>query len=143
MKRGDVVLLDYPYANGSGSKVRPVLIVQNDRDNQRLTNTIVALITKNVSRVHEPTQLLIDVTTLEGQQSGLNQASAVTCGNLFTVAQTKVRRIVGSLSPAMMTRIQASVASIVSSMRSMASARSTHRRRVGSCQECLQPGKRS
>jgi mRNA interferase MazF len=105
MKRGDVVLLDYPYADGSGSKVRPVLIVQNDRDNQRLTNTIVALITKNVSRVHEPTQLLIDVSTPEGQQSGLNQTSAVTCGNLFTVAQTKVRRVVGSLSPAMMTRI--------------------------------------
>ena len=58
MKRGDVVLLDYPYTDGGGSKVRPVLIVQNDRDNQRLTNTIVALITKNVSRVHEPTQLL-------------------------------------------------------------------------------------
>jgi mRNA-degrading endonuclease toxin of MazEF toxin-antitoxin module len=36
----------------------------------------------------------------------LNQTSAVTCGNLFTVAQTKVRRVVGSLSPAMMTRIQ-------------------------------------
>jgi mRNA interferase MazF len=105
MKRGDVVLLDYPYADGSGSKVRPVLIVQNDRDNQRLTNTIVALITKNVSRVHEPTQLLIDVSTPEGQQSGLNQPSAVTCGNVFTVAQTKVRRVVGKLSPATMTRI--------------------------------------
>jgi uncharacterized protein len=38
MKRGDVVLLDYPYADGSGSKIRPVLIVQNDRDNQRFTN---------------------------------------------------------------------------------------------------------
>jgi mRNA interferase MazF len=106
MKRGDVALIDYPYADGSGSKVRPVLIVQNDRDNQRLTNTIVALITKNVSRVHEPTQLLIDVSTPERQQCGLNQTSAVTCGNLFTVAQTKVRRVVGSLSPAMMTRIK-------------------------------------
>ena len=105
MKRGDVVLLDYPYADGSGSKVRPVLIVQNDRDNQRLTNTIVALITKNVSRVHEPTQLLIDMSTPEGQHSGLNQTSAVTSGNLFTVAQTKVHRVVGSLSPTMMTRV--------------------------------------
>jgi mRNA interferase MazF len=36
MKRGDVVLLDYPYADGSGSKVRPVLIVQNDRDNLKV-----------------------------------------------------------------------------------------------------------
>ena len=107
MKRGDIVLLDYPYADGSGSKVRPALVVQNDRDNQRFTNTIVALITKNVSRVHEPTQLLIDVSTPEGRQSGLNQASAVTRGNLFTVAQTKVRRVIGSLSPSTMAQIDA------------------------------------
>ena len=72
MRRGDVALLDYPYSDGSGSKVRPVLIVQNDRDNQRLSNTIVALITRNISRTHEPTQLLMDVTTADGQQSGLN-----------------------------------------------------------------------
>ena len=76
MKRGDLVLLNYPYTNGSGSKVRPALIVQNDRDNQLLTNTIVALITKNVSRVQEPTQFLIDLATPDGRQSGLNQNSA-------------------------------------------------------------------
>jgi mRNA interferase MazF len=102
MKRGDVVLLDYPYTDGTGSKVRPVLVVQNDRDNQRLSNTIVALITKNVSRVHEPTQFLIDIATPGGQQSGLNQSSAVACGNVFTVAQSKVRRLIGALpAPAM------------------------------------------
>jgi mRNA interferase MazF len=105
MTRGDVVLLDYPYSDGSGSKIRPVLIVQNDRDNQRLTNTIVALITKNLSRVHEPTQLLIDVATPDGQQSGLNQNSAVICGNLFTVAQSKVRRVIGRLPVSAMVRI--------------------------------------
>jgi mRNA interferase MazF len=105
MKRGDIVLLDYPYTDGSGSKVRPVLIVQDDRDNQRLTNTIVALITKNVSRAHEPTQLLIDITTPDGQRSGLNQSSAVACGNLFTVAQTKVRRVIGTLSASAMAQI--------------------------------------
>jgi mRNA interferase MazF len=105
MKRGDVVLLDYPYSDGSGSKVRPALIVQNDRDNHRLTNTIVALVTKNVARAHETTQLLVDVSTPEGQMSGLQETSAVTCANLFTVAQAKIRRVIGRLSPAMMVRI--------------------------------------
>jgi mRNA interferase MazF len=107
MKRGDIALLDYPYADGTGSKVRPVLIVQNDRENLRLTNTIVALITKNLSRVHEPTQFLIDIATPDGQKSGLNQSSAVTCGNLFTVAQTKIRRIIGALSASAMAQIDA------------------------------------
>ena len=71
MKRGDIVILDHPYSDGSGSKVRPALVVQNDRDNLRLTNTIVALITRNISRVGEPTQMLIDLTTAGGRQSVL------------------------------------------------------------------------
>ena len=45
MKRGDVVLVDWPFAGGAGAKLRPALVVQNDRDNQRLTNTILAMIT--------------------------------------------------------------------------------------------------
>jgi mRNA interferase MazF len=36
VQRSDVVLVDYPYAGGSGGKVRPALIIQNDRDNVRL-----------------------------------------------------------------------------------------------------------
>jgi mRNA interferase MazF len=107
MKRGDVALLDYPFSDASGSKVRPVLIVQNDRDNLRLTSTIVVLITKNVSRAHEPTQLLIDISTPAGNQSGLNQTSAVTCTNLFTVSQVKILRIIGSLPAPVMAQIDA------------------------------------
>jgi mRNA interferase MazF len=107
MKRGDVALLDYPFSDASGSKVRPVLIVQNDRDNLRLTSTIVVLITKNVSRAHEPTQLLIDISTPAGQQSGLNRTSAVTCTNLFTVSQVKILRIIGSLPAPVMAQIDA------------------------------------
>jgi mRNA interferase MazF len=105
MKRGDIVILDHPYSDGSGSKVRPALVVQNDRDNLRLTNTIVALITRNISRVGEPTQMLIDLTTAEGRQSGLNQSSAVVCTDLFTVSQAKVRRVIGSLPASLMTKV--------------------------------------
>jgi hypothetical protein len=50
VQRGDVVLVDYPYAAGSGTKVRPVLVIQNDRDNQRLLHTIVAQITSVTRR---------------------------------------------------------------------------------------------
>jgi len=105
MKRGDVVILDHPFSDASGSKVRPALVVQSDRDNARLTNTIVALITKNVSRANEPTHLIIDLATADGRQSGLHQTSAVVCNNLFTVSQAKILRVIGRLSPALMTRV--------------------------------------
>jgi mRNA interferase MazF len=105
VQRGDVVLIDYPYAAGGGTKVRPVLVIQNNRDNQRLLNTIVAQITSVTRRALEPTQVLIEITTPAGQQSGLRQNSVVNCVNLLTLDKDKVLRKLGSLPDALMQRV--------------------------------------
>jgi mRNA interferase MazF len=105
VQRGDVVLVDYPYATGGGTKVRPVLVIQNNRDNQRLLNTIVAQITSVTRRALEPTQLLIEMVTLEGQQSGLRQDSVVNCVNLLTLDKSRVLRKLGSLPDTIMQKI--------------------------------------
>src|SRR6266852_3725460 len=75
--------------------VPPVLVIQNDRDNQRLLNTIVAQITSVTRRSLEPTQLLIEITTVEGQRSGLRQDSVVNCLNLLTLDKARILRKLG------------------------------------------------
>jgi mRNA interferase MazF len=105
--RGDVVLVDYPFSSGVGSKLRPALVVQNDRDNTRLTNTIIAMITSRTDRVSESTQLLIEISTPQGQRSGLHQDSAVVCTNLFTIEKRLVRQRIGVLSGTLMSQIDA------------------------------------
>jgi len=58
VKRGDVVIVDWPLnspAGIRGSKRRPALVVQNDKDNVRLTNTILAMITSVTRRSGERT----------------------------------------------------------------------------------------
>jgi mRNA interferase MazF len=105
--RGDVVLVDYPFSSGVGSKRRPALVVQNDRDNARLTSTIVAMITSHTARAFEATQLKIDISTPEGQPSGLRQDSAVICTNLFTIEKRLVVQRIGLLSENLMARIDA------------------------------------
>jgi mRNA interferase MazF len=102
VSRGDVVLVDYPFTAG-GTKVRPALVVQNDRDNARLTNTILVQISGNTSRIHEPTQLLIELAAEPG--CGLMRDSAVIATNLLTVDQGDVLRVLGALSAAAMTRV--------------------------------------
>ena len=67
-----------------------MLVVQNDRNNSRMTNTILVFITTNLSRAAEPTQVLIDVTTPEGKPSGLKQTSVVSGENILTVVQTDI-----------------------------------------------------
>jgi mRNA-degrading endonuclease toxin of MazEF toxin-antitoxin module len=80
--------VDYPFAAGRGAKVRPAVVVQNDRDNGRTTNTVVAMITSRTHRSNQPTQVLIEIATPDGQQTGL-----------VTLEQTKVLRKLGRLTP--------------------------------------------
>jgi mRNA interferase MazF len=76
--RGDIVLVDFPYSDQTGQKVRPALIVQSDIWNQILDDTILALITSSRHRrVGASTQYFIDISTTEGQQTGLRLNSIV------------------------------------------------------------------
>jgi len=106
-QRGQVVLLDFPFTSGTQSKIRPALVVQNDRDNQRLTKTIVAMITGNLRRASEATHCPVDPGTPEGASSGLRGQSVVVCVNLYTIDQSDILRTLGSLSPRIMRQIDA------------------------------------
>jgi mRNA interferase MazF len=105
-KRGDVVLVQFPFSDGSLGKKRPALVVQSDRNNRRLANTIVAMFSTSISLAGvEPTQFLVDLNTSQGQQSGLISTSVVKCENLFTIEQSLIRRVIGSLPEASMAHV--------------------------------------
>lgn len=56
LNRGELVLAELPFSDASGSKTRPALVVQNDSNNQRLQDVVVALITSSTARAGlEPT----------------------------------------------------------------------------------------
>jgi mRNA interferase MazF len=105
VNRGDVVLVDFPYSSGTGSKVRPALVIQNDIDNARLTNTILVQITGTTQRALEPTQVLVEVATPDGQLTGLKFDSVVNCVNIATVDQGKVVRTLGTMPPPLMLKV--------------------------------------
>jgi mRNA-degrading endonuclease toxin of MazEF toxin-antitoxin module len=65
------------------------------------------MITSHTARVYEATQLLIDISTPEGQRSGLRQDSAVICTNLFTIEKRLVFLQIGVLSGNLMSQIDA------------------------------------
>ena len=51
MKRGDIVMVDFPYSDRTGSTVRPALVVQEDSLNAQLDDTILAMITSSRRRM--------------------------------------------------------------------------------------------
>lgn len=107
LQRGDVVLAWFPFSSGAGGKRRPCLVIQNDIDNTRLTNTVVVQITSNLRAAALPTHLLVEIATVEGRQTGLLHPSAVSCNNIATIEQSLIDRIIGSFSSSMMDRIDA------------------------------------
>ena|ERR1051325_6384000 len=94
--RGQIVVVNFSVAG----------IVQSDIYNSKMTNTIVAMVTTNLARVHEPTHLLIDVATPEGKQSGLLHTSVVNCNTLATIQQHEVLQVLGSLPPQVMQQVE-------------------------------------
>jgi mRNA interferase MazF len=105
MKRGDVVVADFPYQDMPGSKVRPAVVVQNNADNRALANTILAMITGNLQDATRPTNVMIDPGTPEGAGSGLHGPSLLKCSNLATVNQQRVIQVIGHLSNLLMLKV--------------------------------------
>ena len=96
IQRGDVVMVDFPYTDAARSKVRPAVVVQNDRDNQKLRKTVLAMITGNLRRRGDPSHLVIDPAV--EPSTGLQYPSLVSCNNLLTAEQTDIRQTIGHLS---------------------------------------------
>jgi mRNA-degrading endonuclease toxin of MazEF toxin-antitoxin module len=60
MIRGDLMLVPVPDTSVNPGKLRPVLIVSTDRNNHRLQDVIVAVITSTTKRAKlEPIQLCL------------------------------------------------------------------------------------
>ncbi len=94
IRRGDIVTVGVEQGPGMPIKRRPAVVVQCDHNNRRLQSAIVAQITSNTRLAgKESTQVLVDVSTPAGKQTGLVRTSAVKCENLYVKPQRDMRRI--------------------------------------------------
>lgn len=109
IRRGDIVTVGVEQGPGMPIKRRPVVVVQNDRNNRRLQSAIVAQITSNTRlAAKEPTQVLLDISTPEGKQTGLVCTSAVKCENIYIKPQRDMRKI-GQMPAALMQQVNAAL----------------------------------
>jgi mRNA interferase MazF len=93
--RGEVVLVFFPDSNLRTAKRRPALVIQADRLGTGLPQTIVAMITSNLARTGHPSRVLVQLTTPEGQQTGLLTDSVIMTDNLVTVLDIEIDRTIG------------------------------------------------
>lgn len=104
MSRGDVALVRLPHASGARGKRRPVVVVQADAYSSTVRSVVVVEITSNLSMAADPACQFIDVSTPEGQATGLAHDSVVSCLALASVYADAID-VVGSLSPALLLQL--------------------------------------
>ncbi len=103
--RGDVVMTRFPHASGIRGKKRPALVIQADAYNADLSHVLVAEITTNLTPTSHPAFVLIDITTTDGQASGLEQNSLVSGLFMATVFKERIDRVIGKLSSDLMEQV--------------------------------------
>lgn len=104
MSRGDVVLVDWPYSDRTGSKLRPAVVVQADFLNGLIDDTILVQITSKAHGI-PGTEVRLDPT--QEPASGLLHVSFVFCPNLLTADPALIDQTIGVLSDATMRMIDA------------------------------------
>lgn len=98
--RGEIWLVDWNPGRGSEQTgVRPALVVQNDVGNTYSSTTIVAAVSTRIGKEY-PFQVRV-----EPRESGLPQTSIIKLDQIMTVAQERLMRKVGSLSPSIMAKV--------------------------------------
>ena len=91
-RRGDIVLVSFPFTDLSSSKKRPALVVSPDSFNDTTSDVVLAAITSQVS---EDTPLtIVESDCVDG---ALPRASAVKPSKLFTIHSTLVVKKVCTL----------------------------------------------
>lgn len=95
-RRGDVVLIPFPFTDLSTVKQRPALIVSSDAFNSANPDVIAVGITSKVSVYRdEPGTYLI--VGSEQILTGLPKESVVRAGKILSIDQRLVRRLLGVL----------------------------------------------
>jgi mRNA interferase MazF len=86
-RRGDVVLVLFPDSNLRASKRRPALVVQ--------AQTIVAMITRNMTRAGHPSRTMVKMDNENARGSGLLMDSVVMADNLATIHYSEIDPVIG------------------------------------------------
>ena len=110
MRRADVVELDWPFSDRTGSKTRPAVVVQADFLNGLIDDSIFVQIT---SRRHGIAGTEVELDPAIEISSRLRKICYASCTNVLTLDQTLVLRTIGYLSDAVMQQIEACLVTVL------------------------------
>ena len=98
----ELVLLSYPFSDMSASKVRPAIIISNDKYNSEFSDAIVVPVTSNVqSRKHA-----ISLSNADLETGHLVTESVIKVDRILSVKQSLVRKSIGKVKTGVLSSIR-------------------------------------
>ena len=89
VKQRDIILINFPFSDLTGAKIRPALVISNDKYNQKNLDVLVLVITSNLSAHNY--KLFIENKDLE--IGILPVKSAIRIDKPFSVFQGKILKV--------------------------------------------------
>ena len=105
--RGDIVLVNFVFAEETGGKRRPVLLLSADKYMNGSQEVVVSAITSNTRRI-----LVGDYLMADWEEAGLIYPSVAT-GILRTIKQSMIDRKMGIVSPRDLAEIESNLEQIL------------------------------
>ena len=93
-KRGDVVLVKFPYSDLVSYKRRPALIVRDETVETGLSQKVLIQITSNLDRTGD-TRVLVRKDSPDGQAMGILSDSVIVADHLATVLPREIDKVIG------------------------------------------------
>lgn len=94
-KRGDIVLVPFPFTDFSTLKQRPALVISSSAFNRIREDAILVALTSHVEASGKGDNYLIKDG--EQERAGLPRPGIVLVGKIITIDQRLIRRTIGTL----------------------------------------------
>lgn len=106
-KRGDIVVVPFPYSDKLAEKRRPALVVSSDKFNARSGYLWVAMVTSKTQK------LSADDVVFDHSKAGLSKPSMVRVAKIATIEADRVIRTTGRLEKSDIASVQKLIAAIL------------------------------
>ncbi|MBI3037046.1 type II toxin-antitoxin system PemK/MazF family toxin [Candidatus Woesearchaeota archaeon] len=110
MKQRSIILVPFPFSDQSGQKVRPALIVSNDRYNSTSDDVIVCAVTTNI----KPSKysVIIDQNSLESGM--LSEKSAIKAESLLKIQKSLILKTIATINRQTLTKATDAIKELLS-----------------------------
>ncbi len=109
-RRGDVVLVAFPFTDLTATKVRPALVVSPAPYHRATPDVLLAAISSVLPTRPLASDVVVRRSDPEFAATGLKCASVILCGKLFTMERRLLLRSLGRLGGSLLCRIDPALA---------------------------------